>query len=163
MTQDTQALEPVVTPSGEGEALWWFGGLAEVKVTGEQTGGQLTILEITEPPHMEAPLHVHHREDEGFWILEGSATFEIGDTTVEAGPGDFLWGPRNIPHRYTAGPSGCKLLFIMTPGGFEGLVRDMGVPAEARTLPPADEGEEPDWEMVARVAKEHGCALVGTP
>jgi hypothetical protein len=51
------------------------------------------------------------------------------------------------------------MLFIMTPGGFEDLVRDMSVPAKSRTLPPASE-KEPDWEHVAAVAKAHGCELL---
>ena len=160
MTQDTQALEPVATRAGEGEALWWFGCLAEIKVTAEQTGGLLSILEITEPPNADGPLHVHHREDEGFWILEGDATIEIGDETIEAHAGDFVFGPRGIPHRYSVGPEGCRMLFVMTPGGFENLVRGMSVPARARTLPPPSD-EEPDWAHVAAVAKANGCELLG--
>ena len=162
MTDQTQLLEPASTPAGEGEALWWFDGLAELKLTAQQTGGALSILEITEPPNaLPAPLHVHHREDETFWMLEGSATFEVGDLAIEASAGDCVFGPRGVPHRYTPGPEGCRMLFIMTPGGFENLVRGMSVPAARRTLPPPmPDGEEPDWEMVARVARENGCELL---
>jgi quercetin dioxygenase-like cupin family protein len=152
----TQAM---ATQAGEGEARWWFGGLAEIKATGADTDGQLTIVQVTEPPGAEAPLHVHHREDEGFWILEGEVTLYVGDETIEASAGDFAWGPRDIPHRYTVGPNGCRMLFICTPAGFEGLVRDMSVPAETRTLPPASD-EEPDMEMVAAVAQKYGCELL---
>ena len=159
MTEQTQLLDPVATRAGEGEALWWVGGLAEIKVTGEQTGGLLSIIEITDPPNIEAPLHVHHREDEGFWILEGDATFEVGDTTIEAHAGDFVWGPRGVPHRYSTGDAGCRMLFVMTPGGFEDLVRGMSTPAQSRTLPPPSD-EEPDWEHVAAVAKANGCELL---
>jgi mannose-6-phosphate isomerase-like protein (cupin superfamily) len=159
MTQDTQLLEPMLTRSGEGEARWWLGRLAEIKVTAEQTGGLLSIVEISEPPNSAAPLHVHHREDEGFWILEGDVTLEVGDATIEAHAGDFALGPRGIPHRYTVGDAGCRMLFIMTPGGFEDLVREMSVPAETRTAPPASD-EEPDWEHVAAVARAHGCELL---
>jgi len=152
----TQAM---ATQAGQGEARWWFGGLAEIKATAEDTDGQLTIIEVTEPPGMEAPLHVHHREDEAFWILEGEATLYVGDETIEAKAGDFAWGPRDIPHRYTVGPNGCRMLFICTPAGFEDLVRDMSVPAETRTLPPASD-EEPDMEMVAAVAQKYGAELL---
>ncbi len=160
MTQDTQVLEPMLTRNGEGEARWWFANLAEIKVTAEQTGGLLSILEITEPPNAAGPWHVHHREDEGFWILEGDVTLQIGDETIEAHAGDFAFGPRDIPHRYTVGDAGCRMLFIMTPGGFENLVREMSVPAKSRTLPPPSD-EEPDWDHVARVAKANGCELLG--
>jgi quercetin dioxygenase-like cupin family protein len=146
--------------AGEGEARWWFAALAEIKASAADTDGQLTIVEVTEPPGAQAPLHVHHREDEGFWILEGDVTFHVGDVTIEARAGDFAWGPRDVPHRYTVGPDGCRMLFILTPAGFEGLVRDMSEPAAERTIPPASD-EAPDMERVARVAQAYGCELLG--
>ena len=152
--------QTMATQSGQGEARWWFSGLAEIKATAEDTGGLLTIVEVTEPPGVEAPLHVHHREDEGFWILEGEVRLYVGDETIDASAGDFAWGPRDIPHRYTVGPNGCRMLFICTPAGFENLVRDMSVPAETRNLPPASD-EEPDMEHVATVADRYGCELLG--
>lgn len=159
-TNATQTLQPKVVRRDEGDARWWFNNLAVIKATAADTGGQLTIVEITESPGVEGPLHVHHREDEGFWILEGSATIEVGDATLQVGPGDFAFGPRGIPHRYTTGPEGCRMLFVMTPGGFENLIREMSVPAERRTLPPESD-EEPDWERVAAVARAHACELLG--
>ena len=158
-TTETRERKAAATPRGAGEAIWWFGALAEVKVTADQTNGELSILEITEPPNAEAPLHVHYREDESFWVLEGSVTFYVGEATIEAGPGDYALGPRGIPHRFTVGPDGCRMLFIMTPGGFESLVRDMSVPAQARTLPPPPDAE-PDWEHVAAVARANACELL---
>ncbi len=158
MTQQTQ--DPMAVHAGEGEVLWWFGSLAEIKATAADTAGQMTIIEITEPPGAEAPLHVHHNEDESFWILEGDATFEVGGTTIQARAGDYAYGPRDIPHRYTVGEDGCRILFILTPGGFEGLVRQMGEPAGSRTLP-APSDEPPDMERVAAMAGRYGCELVG--
>jgi mannose-6-phosphate isomerase-like protein (cupin superfamily) len=159
MSNDTNLLAPIATRAGEGEALWWFAALAEIKVTADDTRGLLSVIEVTEPPNAMAPLHVHHREDEAFWILEGSATFEIGGTTIEASTGDFAFGPRGIPHRYTVGNDGCRMLFITTPGGFENLVRGMSIPAGSRTLPPSP-SEEPDWDHVGAVAQDNGCELL---
>jgi quercetin dioxygenase-like cupin family protein len=150
---------PLAVGSGEGEARWWFGALAVIKATAADTGGQMTIVEVTEPPAAEAPLHVHHREDEGFWILEGDVTLYVGDTTIKAGAGDYAFGPRGIPHRYTVGDAGCRMLFICTPGGFEDLVIEMSEPAASRTLPPPADGP-PDMERIASVAAAHGCALL---
>ena len=163
MTQESgqaQALKPSVVGAGEGEARWWFESLAVIKAGAADTGGQMTVVEITEPPDMDGPLHVHHREDEGFWILEGSATFQIGDEVVEASAGDYLFGPRDIPHKYSTGSDGCRMLFILTPGGFEDLLTAMSVPAASRTLPPPS-NEEPDWEWVAATARAHGAELLG--
>jgi quercetin dioxygenase-like cupin family protein len=157
--QSTRAVEPVLVRTDEGEARWWFEALAVIRATAEDTGGQMTIVEVTEPPGHEAPLHVHHREDEAFYVLEGSATIHVGEESFEVGPGDYALGPRDIPHRYSIGPDGSRMLFICTPGGFENLVREMSVPAESRTLPPPPD-EEPDWERVAAVAKANGCELL---
>jgi len=72
--------------------------------------------------------------------------------------GTYAMGPRAIAHRYTVGPEGCRMLFICAPAGFERMVRDMSVPAQRRTLPPAAD-EEPDREQVAAVASANGCEL----
>ncbi len=157
MTQHTQ--DPLAVHAGEGEALWWFGSLAVIKATAADTGGRMTIIEITEPPGAESQLHVHHTEDEGFWILEGDVTLEIGDSTIQAHAGDYAFGPRDIPHRYTVGETGCRMLFILTPGGFEGLVREMSEPAAGRTLPPPL-NEQPDMDQVAAIAARYGCELL---
>jgi quercetin dioxygenase-like cupin family protein len=156
-----QALQATAVRSDEGEARWWFAALAVIKATGADTGGQMTIVEMTEPPGSDTPLHVHHREDEAFWILEGGATFQVGDATIEASAGDYLFGPRDIPHKYTVGDAGCRMLFICTPGGnFENLVREMSVPAQRRTLsPPSD--EQPDFARIAAIAEANGCELLG--
>jgi quercetin dioxygenase-like cupin family protein len=153
-------LKPAFVARDEGEARWWLGSLAVIKAGAADTGGQVALIEVTEPPNFEGPLHVHHREDEGFLILEGDVTFHVGDATIEARAGDYVFGPRDIPHRYSCGSSGCRILFIMTPGGFEDLVMDMSVPAKSRTLPPPQE-EEPDWERVAAIAEKYGCELLG--
>ena len=67
---------------GEGEARWWAGGLVTTKVTGKETGGLYSIVEVLEPQGAAAPLHVHHNEDEAFYILEGEVTFYVGESSV---------------------------------------------------------------------------------
>ena len=162
MTQNpspTTALKPVTVPGNEGHARWWFGALAVIKATAADTGGQMTIVEMTEPPGAEAPLHVHHREDEGFWVLDGDVTFEVGDAIIEAHAGDYAFGPRGIPHRYTVGACGCRMLFILTPGGFEELVIAMSEPAGSRMLPPPPDGP-PDMERIRNIAEACGVELL---
>jgi quercetin dioxygenase-like cupin family protein len=156
-TSQTQALDPVAVRAGEGEARWWFQGLAVIRATAADTGGQLTIVEVTEPPGAEAPLHVHHREDEAFWMVEGQATFQVGGQVIEAGPGDFLFGPREIPHRWST-DSGARLLYLLSPGGFEALIREVGVPAGERTVPPADLVPPAD---AADIVARHGNEILG--
>ncbi len=157
--EDERVLDPISVPASGGEARWWGEGLAVIKATGADTGGQMAILEITEPPGAEAPRHVHHKEHEAFWVLEGDVTFDVGGTTIAATKGDYAFGPRDVPHSYRVGPSGCRMLFIVTPAGFEDLVRHLSVPAANRTLPPASQ-EPPDTEGLAALIASYGCELL---
>ena len=100
-----------------------------------------------------------HREHEAFWVLEGHVTFEVGGKTIEASAGDFVFGPRDAPHRYKVGEAGSRMLFILTPGGFEDLVRATSDPAPRRTLPPPHHPMPDEAQMMAALAAA-GCALV---
>jgi quercetin dioxygenase-like cupin family protein len=159
-TSQTAAGQTLAVPHDGGEARWWFGGLAVIRATADQTGGALSVIEVTEPPGAEAPWHVHHRDDEAFWILEGTVRFEVGEQEVAASAGDFLFAPRDIPHRYIVGDTGCRMLFILTPGGFDQMVMATSEPAASRNLPPPAT-EEPDWEHLAGIITAHGCEMLG--
>lgn len=145
---------------GEGEARWWWGNLAVLKVTGQDTRGGLTVLEVTMGPGRMAPLHVHHREEETFLVTRGQLTFNIGERTIEAGPGDLIVGPRNIPHRFTAGPDGATVVFLLTPAGLEGLILEQSVPATRRELPEAGDIPPPDLDRMREIALRYGCELL---
>src|SRR5918994_6956993 len=135
---------------GEGEAWWWFGVLATVKATAEQTGGRYALVEILAPEGYPGVLHVHHFEDEGFYILEGELTFYVGDQTMKARPGSFLFGPKDVPHAFTVDSGPARLLFVLSPAGMEDLIREMGEPA--REPPhPAPQEEEPDEAEMGRL------------
>jgi mannose-6-phosphate isomerase-like protein (cupin superfamily) len=158
MLSTTAPVAPQVVGPQEGEARWWFGQLAIIKATAESTGGGHTVVEIVVGPGYSTPLHVHHNEDEGFWMIEGDARFEVGDEVVEAGPGTYLFGPKDVPHRWTAGPRGARLLYLFAPGGFEDLIRAMSIPAEALTPPPPDVLPPAD---APEVAARFGVELLG--
>jgi quercetin dioxygenase-like cupin family protein len=148
---------------GEGEARWWLGvSLATIKATGKETGGRYTLVEVLEPEGEEAPLHVHHNEDEAFWVLEGELTFQVGEETIKASPGSFLFGPRDVPHRYTVDSGPARLLFILSPAGFEEFIYATSEPAKERTLPPPPEGPPSEAEMkqLGAVARQHGAELL---
>jgi quercetin dioxygenase-like cupin family protein len=160
MSQVEVTTAPFAVHADEGEALWAFGGLAVIKATAAQTGGQLTIVEITLPAGNEAPLHIHYTEDEGFWVLEGEIDFQVGDDWIQAGPGSFLWGARNIPHRFRVGDRQAKMLFILTPGGFEDFLREVSMPAPERVTPPPMEPTPEQMAQIAAAAKAHGKELL---
>ncbi len=156
------ALDP-----GEGEALWWMGGLATIKATSEQTGGQYTLVEILVPelPMEESLLHVHHFEDEGFYILEGEMTFYVGEQTIKARPGSYLFGPKDVPHAFSVDKGPARLLFILSPAGMEGLIREMGEPARSLSVPPQpdEEPSEAEMERMASIAARYGAEILGPP
>ena len=145
--------------SSEGEARWWMGSLAVIKAASRETNGQFTLLEVTENEG-ETPLHIHHNEDEAFWVLEGDVEFEVGGVVIQAEPGSFLFGPRNVPHRYTVRNGPARMLFLLAPGGFEELIKATSSPATERRIPVGDEGM-PDFDALPEIAKQYGCELLG--
>src|SRR5579883_2130474 len=84
--------------AGEGEAIWFLGTLMTVKAGAEQTGGAFSLPDQTLPPGFTPPPHIHLREDEAFYILEGVLSISCGEQRWQAGPGDFVFMPRGIPH-----------------------------------------------------------------
>src|SRR5918911_3606420 len=137
--------------------------LATIKATKEQTGAQSSLVEILAPDGYGSVLHVHHFEDEGFYILEGEMTFYVGDQTIKAEPGSFLFGPKEVPHAFTVDSGPARLLFVLSPAGFEDLVREMGEPARALTLPPQPQAppDEAEMQQMAAIAARHGNEILG--
>src|SRR5688572_17325743 len=68
-----------------------------IRASAESTGGAFSVLEEI-PPLVDTPLHVHEREDEIFYVLEGRHAYRVGDEEFEAGPGDMVFAPRGVPH-----------------------------------------------------------------
>jgi len=83
-----------------GSLISVLGEIMEFKVTGEETAGSFCVIELTAFPHNGPPPHVHHREDEPFYVLDGNFSFLLGDRTIEAGPGSFCRVPKGTVHRY---------------------------------------------------------------
>ncbi len=144
----------------EGAALWFAGTLMVVKATGEETGGHFTLMDQRTPPDYAVPLHVHHEDDEGWYVLEGDVTFFCGDAAFTAGPGSWVLAPKGLPHAFRVGPAGARLLQMAWPGRFADFVRAAGQPAPGLTLP---EPAPPDVERLATLGREHGIDILGPP
>ena len=91
------------------------------------------------PPGFASPYHVHHREDESFYALQGQVAFVCDGKWLTAGPGDFVFGPKNIPHGFkVTGTTPAQMLLLVSPGGFERFTRYLSEPAvrppRSRTL-----------------------------
>ncbi len=150
---------------GEGQAWWWVGVLATIKATAEQTDGRYALVEILAPDGYGSVLHVHHQEDEGFYILEGEMTFYVGEQTIKARPGSFLFGPNDVPHAFTVDSGPAKLLFVFSPAGLEAGIREMGEPARSLTVPPQPEEppDEAEMERIMAIAARYGGEILGPP
>jgi mannose-6-phosphate isomerase-like protein (cupin superfamily) len=132
-----------------------------VKATADRTGGAFGLLESQIAPGFSPPLHVHQREDESFYVLEGDVTMRCGDRTFRVGPGAFVFLPRGVPHTFVVeGHTPARMLTLLTPGGGEGVFIDGGRPAEAEGLPPA---APPDIEKLKAVSRTYGADIIGPP
>jgi quercetin dioxygenase-like cupin family protein len=94
---------------------------------GERTGGAFSLVEHPLPPRaLGAPLHTHHNEDEYSFVLQGRFGVQLGDDTLEAGPGDLLFKPRGVAHAFwNAGDEPARLLELISPAGFEHYFREL--------------------------------------
>src|SRR5262249_11478638 len=113
------------------------------------------------PPPANPPMHVHHEADESFVVLEGEVDFYLGDAAPRtARPGDFVFGPRGVPHRFEVRTPEARILVLSTPGGGERFFRAMGEPAAAPTLPVP---QAPDVERVIAVGTTHAVEILPPP
>ena len=142
-TTPTTTHEGYAVAAGEGERIWIVGDTMTLKATSERTGGSLMLLENLTAPGGGPPPHVHTREDEFFYVIDGSFEIRIGDEVHPVGPGGFAYVPRGTVHNFrnTAGlPS--RILVGFTPGGMEGFFRESGrPPTDDGPAPPVDEDE----------------------
>ena len=103
--------------------LWFLHNRVRIPISSTETGGAFALLEVSGPPGDQPPLHVHHHDDEGFYVLEGELTLWVGDAVHVLRPGEGLLAPRGVPHTVRAGDSGGRWLVTSTPAGFEAFVR----------------------------------------
>lgn len=159
--EESATARAVVLESGEGTPIWFLGNLMVVKATAKTTNGAYGLLESWIPAGASPPLHVHHREDEAFWVIEGLLTIRCGAETFQAGAGSYVFLPRGVPHTFRVdGDAPARMLTLLTPGGGEGFFVEGGRPAERATLPPPG---APDLARLERVAHEFGSEFVGPP
>lgn len=126
-----------------------------IKADRGMTGGQFSLIEQIIPAGFESPWHVHHSEDESFYVIEGqmSVIIEGGGTLLQAG--DFAFGPRGIPHGFRIEGEGPARILLMTTGSdFADFIAETSVPGDT---PPA----APDMAFLAAAAERHNLAILG--
>jgi mannose-6-phosphate isomerase-like protein (cupin superfamily) len=128
---------------GDGERIWIVGDTMTFKATAASTGGSLMLLENLTAPGGGPPLHVHTREDEFWYVLDGTFEIRMGDEVHAVGPGGFAFVPRGTLHNFrNTADTPSRILLGFAPGGMEGFFRESGQPAtDDGPAPPVDEDE----------------------
>jgi mannose-6-phosphate isomerase-like protein (cupin superfamily) len=133
--------------------------LGPCKVTSEDTGGALATFELLALPRSGPILHVHHREDEWYYVLSGEFIFKAGEDTYTLKKGDSIWLPRGIPHTWAnTTKAEANLILVCQPGGFEKFLEEMSVSMEG--LP---QNSNAAHQKVAEVLAKYGMEMLGPP
>jgi quercetin dioxygenase-like cupin family protein len=128
-----------------------------VKVGPADTGGALALFHLTAPPMSGPPLHVHSREDEVFYVLDGELVFEMDGRRETIGAGGSVFLPRGVTHRYqnfTARDA--RVLLVVTPGAFHDFFLELSA-----ATPPA--GGIPPLDVLQTIDARHGITTLGPP
>jgi quercetin dioxygenase-like cupin family protein len=143
-----------VLGAGEGESVLMGGLGARFMIDSATAGGGFALVEHPIAPRtLAAPLHRHANEDEYSYVLEGRVGVQLGDATLEAGPGDLVFKPRGQWHAFwNPGDEPARLLEIISPGGFERYFEEI-----APLLPP--HRTEPDFAGLAAVQAKYGLEM----
>lgn len=153
--------QPFVLKAGEGASVWSLGGRFTTKVAGAQAEDRFALVEALAFRSAEPPLHIHHREDEAWYVLDGKMTVYVGDDELEATAGCFVFAPRGIPHTFTVDVEPTRVLVFASPAGFEHFAAELGEPATS-DLPPSGLASPPP-EVLGPVAERYGIEVVGPP
>jgi steroid delta-isomerase-like uncharacterized protein len=140
----------------EDQAFRFLGIPSLIRSRAETTNGGFGLIEHWEMPlGFASPYHTHHREDESFYVLEGEIAFVCGGKWLKAGPGTFVYGPREIAHGFKViGNIPARMLLLCSPGGFEQFVLEQTTPI---TEPPS----APDMGRLMTLAAKYGIDIHG--
>lgn len=144
---------------------WHLGSLMIWHLLGDESGGLISLGEVVVRAGGEPPLHVHAREDEVWFVLEGEILFQRGHERITAPAGAAVLLPRGIPHGFAVASGVARILHMYTPAGLERAFREVSTPAPRPELPPAPAGP-PDPEAqraIAAAYEARGVTFVGPP
>ena len=134
------------------EELDFLGSPARILVDGATAGGAYCLVETSASRGDMPPLHVHHADDEAFYILEGRMTLFVGELTIDVPAGSCAFAPRDVPHTYRVESDCARWLVTGSPAGFDAFVRD--VAAAGSDVTPTE---------LATISRRRGIELLGPP
>jgi mannose-6-phosphate isomerase-like protein (cupin superfamily) len=155
------SLSPFVQGRRIENSRWYMGNVMTFLVNSEQTDGAFSMTEYMSKPGNEPPAHVHDREDEFLYVLEGRIDAYIGKEVFSVDQNEGVYLPKFIPHTFRIISPQLRMLIWISPGGLEGYFRDMSEPARSLGLPEhqANYGEV-DMDHALRAGKERGISFL---
>jgi mannose-6-phosphate isomerase-like protein (cupin superfamily) len=161
LTAEERSARPFIVRRGERDPIWSLGGHFSLKLGSADAPDAFALVESVAFRTTEPPLHVHTREHEAWYVLDGQMTFVVGDDEFVAKSGDFVFAPRGLPHSFTVDVEPTRVLVFATPAGFEHFAGELGVPAQSES-PPADLAL-PDPAQLGPIGAKYGIDVVGPP
>jgi quercetin dioxygenase-like cupin family protein len=138
----------------------WFLSLPTwIRASGAETRDTLSLIEQIIPPGFASPWHVHHDEDESFYVIDGTVTVQVADRSVTLNAGDYGFGPRGVPHGFRIeGTTPARVLLMTNGGEFANFVRETSRPDDGvKPSPPS----QADLMRLAAAAERHGLSILG--
>jgi quercetin dioxygenase-like cupin family protein len=163
VTVNTKVEESIAFARGRrslDRSVWYNGSLMTFLATAEDTQGQFALIEAVGRKGNGPPPHIHHREEETFYVLEGEMTVSVGDRTIKATPGTMVFLPRDVVHSFTVESQQARVLILLTPAGMEGWFKEFSMPAPTMTLPPAAEVPYSEIQRMLEVGPQYGIEFV---
>jgi quercetin dioxygenase-like cupin family protein len=150
-------LTSVLKP-GEGEAYWVVGDLYTILASGEDTGGAYALIHAEVPPGGGPPPHVHRRDDEAFYILEGELAVQVDGKAIAASAGMWVSLPKGTRHMFrNNGKATAKMLIVVNPSGLEKYFAEVGQEAKDRSSAPAM--TQADFDKLLAIAPKYGMEI----
>jgi mannose-6-phosphate isomerase-like protein (cupin superfamily) len=145
-----------VMKRGDGRPIQVPGGEVTIKISSRDTGGEFAVFEGQTRPLEGPPLHLHRRQDEWWYILEGEYKFEVDGQEIYAGAGSAVFAPRGVPHTFqNIGTTPGRIMTTVVPGGLDIFFEEV----EAAT----PRGTGPDPATMLPIFEKHGLELLGPP
>jgi quercetin dioxygenase-like cupin family protein len=145
--------------AAEGRTVAVVGDVYRFLATGEDTNGKYALWEAIVPPGGGPPPHVHSREEEGFYILEGEITFQIGEERIVAGAGMFANMPVGTPHVFkNESGNPARMLISVAPAGLEQMFFEVGVPV-AQGATTAERPTQAEIDRLLAAAPRYGIEI----
>lgn len=144
-------ISPKIVRNEEGQILNVIGDNQNIKLTGEDTGGQYTLIEQNNKPGIGIPPHVHENEDEVFQVLSGQVAMNIGEKSTVLNAGDIIFCPKGIPHSWkVVGEENARAMLSIFPAGLEAMFNELA------QLPAGP----PDLEKVGQICSKYKVRFV---